>query len=47
MNLEKLGSFLKNKNIFFLVDACQSIGQVEINVKIYFVMHWCALEENI
>ncbi len=36
MNVEKLGSFLKNKNIFFLVDACQSIGQVEINVKNIF-----------
>ena len=35
VNIEKVGSFLKkiNKNIIFVVDACQSIGQVKIDVK--------------
>ena len=35
INIGKIGSFLKkiNKNIIFVVDACQSIGQVKIDVK--------------
>ena len=35
VNIEKVGNFLKkiNKNIIFVVDACQSIGQVKIDVK--------------
>ena len=35
IDIEKIGNFLKkiNKEIIFFVDACQSIGQVKINVK--------------
>ena len=33
--IERIGKLLKhlNKNIIFVVDACQSIGQVNIDVK--------------
>ena len=35
INIEKIGKFIKkiNKNILFVVDACQSVGQVMIDVK--------------
>tara|TARA_X000000950_G_scaffold200461_1_gene241365 strand:- start:3796 stop:4935 length:1140 start_codon:yes stop_codon:yes gene_type:complete len=35
INVEKIGNIIKkiNKNIIFVVDACQSIGQVKIDVK--------------
>ena len=35
IDIESIGSFLKknNKGVIFVVDACQSIGQVEIDVK--------------
>jgi len=35
LDIEKLGKFIKkiNSNIIFLIDACQSIGHLELNVK--------------
>ena len=35
INIEKIGSFIKkiNSEILFIVDACQSIGHININVK--------------
>ncbi|WP_273583469.1 aminotransferase class V-fold PLP-dependent enzyme [Xenorhabdus sp. PR6a] len=31
--IEEIGNILKNKNIIYIVDACQSIGQIPIDVK--------------